>query len=316
MAQSKQKWCILAACCVAGLLGACGGGGDAPASATPAQLAPFSGGSTTVPVASGATAQDGWNWIQYRRAQSGLQSLTGNAQLTTAAQNHSDYQKFNHVVSHVQVAGLPGFLGVSVAARLLAVGYIAPATGFAYGEVIAAAGERSGFVLAEHLLAAIYHRFVLLSPSYKEGGAGAATNADGYTYFSADLTAKDGYAPGLAPGGIVTYPFANQDQVAVNFFSDTEIPDPIPRQNEVGYPISAHVNLDAMLTVETFTVRPRGGATLPAQLLTSSSDPETPMSAAAIIPLAPLQNATIYDVALVGAINGVPLVYNWSFLTQ
>ena len=40
------------------------------------------------------------------------------------------------------------------------------------------------------------------------------------------------------------------------------------------------------------------------------------LSAAAIIPLAPLTAATTYDVSFIGKVNGADVTYNWSFSTR
>ena len=52
-----------------------------------------------------------------------------------------------------------------------------------------------------------------------------------------------------------------------NFFSDYEAPDPVAGQNEVGYPVSVHADISAVLTVQSFTIQPRGGAALTTKLL-------------------------------------------------
>ncbi|MEG2962184.1 MAG: CAP domain-containing protein, partial [Janthinobacterium sp.] len=94
-------------------------------------------------------------------------------------------------------------------------------------------------------------------------------------------------------------------------------PDPVPNQDVVGYPISVHANYGAVLNVATFSVRQRGSATdLSVRLLRSDSDAHTPVSAAAIIPLAPLTAATTYDVSFIGKVNGANLTRNWSFTTR
>ena len=52
------------------------------------------------------------------------------------------------------------------------------------------------------------------------------------------------------------------------------------------------------------------------RLLTSGSDVHTPVSAASIIPLAPLSANTSYDVSFIGKVNGADITYNWSFSTR
>ena len=301
---------------LAGLLSACGGGSND--NATPNQSNSSSQSNLQqepgAPVFTGNTAQDGINWINYRRAQAGLPVLSHNSKIDTAAQGHSNYQKLNNTVTHVQTPGQAGFTGATITDRLSAAGYVlTPA--YAAGEVIAAATDTSGFVLSEQLITAIYHRFVIFEPIFKDIGAGSATVAGGYTYFTSDLAASNGYGPGLSRGNIVVYPFANQLKVATNFFTDQETPDPVANQNETGYPISVHANINAVLSVTTFTVQPHGGAILAVKLLSGATDTETPHSAAAIIPLAVLVANTSYDVAFAGVVDGVPVTRAWSFTT-
>jgi hypothetical protein len=104
--------------------------------------------------------------------------------------------------------------------------------------------------------------------------------------------------------------------VTRNFLSDTESPDPVPNRNEVGYPISIHSDITKTIAVQSFTVRPRGGAPLQAQLLTSAADTDTPKSVAAIVPLDVLAAATTFDVQFTGTVDGVSANRSWSFTTR
>lgn len=298
----------------AALLSACGGGGDSgttPGTSTPAgQLTQEPG----APVLSNNIATDGFNWFNYRRSQIGLSPLARNGLIDTAALGHSNYLNLNSTVAHEQVQGKPGFTGVRLGDRLAKAGYVVTSL---QGEVIAGAANTSGFYLAEELVTAIYHRFVIFEPLFKEGGAGAAVSTSGYAYFTTDLAGNRSYGPGLAAGQIVTYPFSGQDKVAISFSSDNESPDPVPNQDVVGYPISVHANYGTSVSVTAFSIRQRGAGTdLPVRLLTSGNDVHTPVSAASIIPLAPLTANTSYDVAFTGKVNGADLTHNWSFSTR
>lgn len=289
--------------------GGSGGGSAAVATTTPGTALPTD---PAAPSLSGDTALDGYNWINYRRQLAGLGTLSRNAQIDAAALGHSSYQRQNNTVSHSQTSGLPGYTGAALGDRLKSAGYTV--TG-AYGEVISAASEKSGFYHAEELIGAIYHRFVIFEPIFREAGTGTATG-NGYTYFTADFAAIGANAAGLGRGNFIVYPAANQTQVPLNFFSDTESPDPVPNQNEVGYPISVHGNNAAVLNVQSFTMRPRGGADLPVRLLVRNSDAHTPDSVAAIVPLAVLKAATVYDVSFSGTLDGAAASRNWSFTTK
>jgi hypothetical protein len=265
------------------------------------------------PASTGNAATDSINWFNFRRQQTGLSALVRNSALDAAAQGHSNYQKLNNVITHVQSPDKPGFTGRTLADRLAAAGYRFTQSSYAYGEVIASTSDTSGFHAAEDLIAAIYHRFVAFEPLFREIGSGAATIPDGNTYFTTNFAAN-GLGAGLA--GIVMYPFPGQQRLPLSFLSDNESPDPVSGKNEVGYPISVHANITATLLVERFSIQPIGGDALPAHLLAHASDKLTPMSAAAIIPLAPLASGTTYEVQFTGLLDGERVSRAWSFTTQ
>jgi uncharacterized protein YkwD len=308
--QKAAPWFATAAAAFA--LAACGGGGgDSPqlASPPPAPVA-----DPAAPPATGNTATDAFNRMNFRRAQAGLAALGRNARIDAAAQAHSDYQAIHNEISHIETPGLPGFTGVQPGDRLNAAGYRLPANDYAYGEVIAARSNAQGAAMAEDLLAAIYHRFAILEPMYKEAGVGAATGSASSTYLTADMAAI-GLDRGLPGASVAVYPFAGQENVPADFASDSETPDPVPEANNVGYPISVHANLTSTLLVQSFTVKPRGGQALPVRLLTRAGDGNTPPSGAAIIPLSPMAGATTYDVQFTGTLDGAPVSRAWSFKT-
>ncbi len=310
MASLKHWHLSTSALLVAGLLSACGGGGGGgTGTVTP-----------TVPVViSGNTATEGFNWFNFRRGQLGLSTLTRNALIDKATQNHADYMKANTANPdsslHNETSGKPGFTGTNWVARLAAVSYDEPVLGFVGSEVIAAAGTQAGEELAEELITAIYHRFDIFEPMVKEGGSGASVTASGYTYFSTNFTARNGLGAGLQAGKIVAYPFSGQTNVLVSFLSDTESPDPVAETNEVGYPISVHANGSSTMLVATFTVRPRGGSNLVVKSILPGAA-FTPTSAAAIIPMTRLSAKTTYDVAFTGTVDGAAVTQNWSFTTR
>ncbi|WP_332879029.1 CAP domain-containing protein [Massilia sp. S19_KUP03_FR1] len=315
-----------AGCAVALMLVACGGGGSGntatqTVSTTDTGNAGGSAG-TTVPVEPGAPAlsgdiaTDGVNWFNFRRSQIGVAQLARNSLIDQAGLNHSNYQRLNNQVTHDEVAGKSGFTGAELSARLAHAGYTFPSNASrAYGEVISATSSKSGAFMAEELITAIYHRFVVFEPMFKEFGGGAATTSAGYTYFTTDFGARNGFGSGIT--GLVTWPYNGQTSVAPNFFSDYEEPDPVAGINEVGYPVSVHANINANVTVQSFTIQQRGGSNLSVKLLSASADPKyTSESVAAIVPLAPLKAATVYDVSFVGALDGTAITKTWSFTTK
>ncbi|TYQ05603.1 UNVERIFIED_ORG: uncharacterized protein YkwD [Zoogloea ramigera] len=317
---------LLAAAVIAALLAGCGGGGGGESSAPGAVVTapPEQTGTPTTPTIpsnapalTGNTATDGFNWFNYRRAMLGLSALTRNTTIDTAALGHSQYLRLNNTISHDQATGQPGFTGIKLTNRLAAAGYTLGGR-WAIGEVISAASNTSGHYHADELIAAIYHRFVIFEPVFKEIGTGAVTANGTYTYFTADVAANNGLGSGLGAGKIAVYPVAGQTAVPTNFFSDREEPDPVPDQNEVGYPISVHADSGRSgdLTVQSFTVAPRGGAALTTRLLSHASDAATGSTVAAIVPLTVLRGNTTYDVSFRGAVHGVAVAQDWSFTTR
>ena len=313
---SRQHWAALLA--TAALLAGCGGGNNNDkASPSPQPAAPSD---PNAPALTGNIATDGVNWFNFRRTQMGLPMLTRVSSVDTAAQGHSDYQRINNTVSHTQTSGRTGFTGATLVDRLTAAGYITTNTSYVVGEVISATSSSSGTYMAEELITAIYHRFVVFEPKFRDIGGGFATGASNYTYFTTNVAARNGLGPGLGNGNVAVWPYSNQTNVPANFLSDNEEPDPVPNVNEVGYPISIHADYDSTLTTITFTVRPRGGSNLEVRLLrngtASENDRAVPVSAAAIVPLKPLTAATTYDVTFTGSVNGLPVIKSWSFTTK
>jgi uncharacterized protein YkwD len=308
---------VALACTAAWALAACGGGGNDAGASNGSATTGFSGQDASAPAATNNIATDGLNWINYRRSQIGMPALTRNSVIDAAAQGHSDYQRLNNTVTHDQTTGKPGFTGVRLQDRLQNAGYVFGQPN-AIGEVISATSNGTGFYMAEELITAIYHRFVIFEPVFKEIGAGAATTSANYNYFTADFVANNSYGTGIPAGTVVTWPFNGQTQVPNNFNSDYEEPDPVPDRGVVGYPVSVHTNLTRRLTVQSFTMRAHGTNTdLATRLLAQGQDANTTtQSAAAIVPLSPLASGTTYDVTFTGAVDGTPITRSWSFSTK
>jgi uncharacterized protein YkwD len=321
---------LLLSAAAAVLLSACGGGaGDADMSGnnsavtssastlpTAAATSVSINASGSAPLSVGNVAADGRNWINYRRAQIGMSMLMESPLVDRAAQSHSDYQRMNNTISHSEESNAWGYTGADEGQRLAKAGVSLPATGYAYGEVISSTTNSSGFFMAEELVTAIYHRFVIFQPVFKEIGTGSATSERNYTYFTADFLANNGYGPGLGLGQLRNWPINGQTGVQPNFFSDQEDPDPVDKLNEVGYPVSVHGDLGTVIAISKFSIKPRNGSELSVKLLQNATDARTPASAAAIIPLAPLAAGTTYDVVFTGSSSGVPVSLSWSFTTK
>jgi len=326
--QMQRATTLAAACITAWALVACGGGasgngnavGASDMNAIPSTGTIGQGQDNAAPKLTNNTAVDGRVWLNYRRAQIGLPTLTENTMIDQAAQRHSDYQRVNGI-THVEDPAKQGFTGTTLDKRMVAAGYTFHGAN-AIGEVIAASTSTSGFYNAEQLITAIYHRFVIFEPVFKEIGTGAAmgASATAYTYFTADMAANNGLGQGLARGTVVTWPFSGQTEVTPNFFSDQEEPDPVDGVNEVGYPISVHANMSSTLSVQSFTVHPHGGANLSVKQIgnqtTNAQGQAVAPTAVAIVPLAPLAAKTTYDVSFNGTVDGAAVSKSWSFTTK
>lgn len=327
---------------------ACGGGGGGGSDSTGRSNGnppPVAG----APDSTGNTAADGFAWINFRRAGAGMAPLTLNGDIVEAAQNHSDYQRLNgpfndgdgsgfSPITHSETSGRSGFTGTDACPdRITAAGFtLDPQQGYGCGEVISALSTSSGFVAAEELIAAIYHRFIILQPSFRFGGAGSSRSSDGrYTIFTENVAVRGSFTA-LGSGNFLVYPYSGQTLVPTGFDHSTEAPDPLPPSQypdlvdvTVGYPVSVHADLDQRIDVTSFTLRPQGGGSpLEARLLSAATDPETQPFSAAIVPLRQLSPNTTYVAEYSGTIcdvnwatdqcasNPAPVSRTWSFTTQ
>ncbi|MEO6353436.1 MAG: CAP domain-containing protein, partial [Burkholderiaceae bacterium] len=280
----------------------------------------------------------------------GLAPVSRSAKIDNAAQGHSKYQARNDTITHDQISSKPDFTGVYLLDRLTQANYkFEPNESYAYGEVISKTDHTDGAAAAEALITAIYHRFVIFEPMFKEAGAGATSTTNGKAYFTTDFAASNGFGSGLVSGNrVAVYPYDTQQQVPTSFDHSSETPDAFPKEQFpqffkvlVGYPISIHTNITECITTSEFTVRSHSdGTLLPTRLLTYDADirpvndPDphpTPLSAAAIVPLSALTRNTQYDVSFTGSIsaaknpndpsqgcvgNGTSFTHAWSFTTQ
>ena len=164
-------------------------------------------------------------------------------------------------------------------------------------------------------MGAIYHRYLILEPRFDLAGSGSAHRSGGYVWLNVNFVAtRSGFR--LGTERVAMWPAPGQKHVRTNFLSDEETPDPIEGRNDVGFPVSVHADGGLTLWVSRFVIRERGGADLPVKLLEHGSDPETPGSAAAIVPLSPLKAATLYEVEFNGTLNGSAITRSWTFATE
>ncbi len=293
-------------------LSSCGGDASAPALPDAVQL---SAQQNAAPDFTGDVARDGLNWFNFRRQQAGLATLSREPMLDAAATAHARYQQQNNLITHDQDQRLSGFSGEQAPDRLMAAGYPLRQQAVAEGEVVGASTQADGFALADGLLTAIYHRYVILEPVFDQAGAGTAARPGGYTWLTVNFVASQN-SRARTDLPLAVWPSDGQSGVRTYFLSDQEIPDPVPAQDRVGYPVSVHAPMFSRLRVDRFTISEPEGESLPVRLLDPAQDIDTPGSAAAIVPLQPLRPGRLYRARFDGSVNDQPLVLQWSFTTQ
>jgi hypothetical protein len=189
------------------------------------------------------------------------------------------------------------------------------------GTELIAVGPASGAEAVESLVQAIYHRFGIFMTSIDEQGVAFTTGRPGFgSALVADFASRSLPLPAPHPGWLGVYPHDGQTGVAIDFYSDGESPDPASGSNRVGYPVSAQVEDFHNLVVQSFTLSGPDGQPIASVLLSGSPDAQArdthlPISAAAILPLAPLAYGTKYTASFLGTSNGASVARTWTFTT-
>jgi uncharacterized protein YkwD len=319
------------------ILAACGGGGgdstSQPSAAQPPVpvVVPVVGNDfssrqpvTSVPTPSYAVnsfQSDAFVRLNSIRSSVGLGLLAQNTNLDNAAAAHSKYMNLNGLADnvHVESAGKPGFTGARVGDRIGATSYGRPTGG---GEVISFVGSAKESI--DGLIAAVYHRMVLLQYRPKEIGIGfLQTSTDKNPLFNTynnvfNLAYADG-GQGAPAVNAVVWPADNSTTTSVSM--PAELPRPgIPGASGVfGYPVSISVDEDRVLVPTTFTLTDNTGATVSCNLVSFATDPNmvtfNNKSFVAVVPRDSLKAASTYTVQFVGNLDGAPFSRSWSFKT-
>lgn len=251
--------------------------------------------------------------INLRRSQVGLPTVERNSLIDTAARGHSSYLARHNLTGHYQnqTQYAAGFTGGDPGSRITAAGY--PWT--SYSEVISF-GPATGADAIDSLVEAIYHRFGVFSSRASDVGIGMVGTHPAYNNtLTADLATTLRPLPAQPANWIGVYPYAGQTDAPRDFFSDEESPDPVAGRNQVGYPVSLHVDANQTLTIDSFTLTNATGQTLSGSLLQAASDSHTPASVAAFVPTAVLDYGSTYTARFVGSAAGSRIDKTWQFIT-
>jgi len=256
--------------------------------------------------------------VNHHRTLAGLAPVMPEVRLLHAAQSHASYLNSTGQTGHFETQRTdPSFTGRTPFQRISSVGY-----GYLVAaEVVGSLSSADPVVALDALVAAIYHRFVILSSDVSHAGSGVASRrVQGSDMI--DVTVDFGALTALPArpiSALTIYPVAGQQAVPLDFDPAHESPNPMPGHTLVGYPISIQVDESYPLMVHSFGLHAVGpgnpGPALPARLLTHAVDPETPANAAALIPLSPLSPSTTYQVIFAGTVAGTSVSRSWRFTT-
>lgn len=309
----------LAVVTFAASLVACGGGGGGtptPTSTTPVS-ASASVVTTVAPSSYTGEMAIAFNLINSERSHCGFGLLSQSTQLDTSAMAHARYTVTNNsgATPHTEVAGQPGFTGVSPMDRMAATGYSIGAS-----DELVALG--SGTTAVRGLMSAPYHLAGLVG-SYRDIGIGmAATTVNGMSSVVINLGYQRWAAPQLlASADVKTYPCDGSSGVKPALFGES--PNPIPgrdlQTNPMGAPIYVRVRDGNTLAITSASMlRLDNGSMVPLRAaITSANDPNRMLSAneGYVAPDASLEVNTSYQVTVTGTNNGTAFSRTFSFTT-
>lgn len=252
----------------------------------------------------------GYVFWDYYRTKVGLDPYAIDPLLEKSAAAHAGYVVANNsyaVEGHYETAGNAGFTGVGPCDREKAAGYL----DICIGEE----GNANRFASQDvvGLIDAPYHRLYMLANFFTSAGLGTA----GKPAFFIDL---GGYKVSDATESrLVVYPFPEQKD-APRGWSNLESPSPmpdVPAGTIVGYPISITSRLRGSLDISDFKLRAPDGSLVEGRPVIDFEDTRSSLGNGFIwIPKAPLAASTTFSAEAVGALDGTPVVLNWSFSTQ
>ncbi len=234
-------------------------------------------------------------------------SVVRSSQIDVAAYQHAAYSLSNNSVTHTEIPKTPGFVGLNPGARIGTTGYPTLANKnepYAWGEVLAKTGSLAQESF-DGLTAAIYHRFVMLSPQFTSAGIGLRRNPINNEMISVvDFAAT----ASVTTNALVVYPADGQKNVPVAFNSDYETPDPAPDAMFIGYPISLQTDRGTNLNLGTLELSKKAtGEVIDAYVKgfgNAQVDGNLESHQAFIAAKKPLDFDTEYQVKMTGTVTG------------
>lgn len=246
------------------------------------------------------------------RSAFGFKPLEENESLTAAAMNHAYYMTSEENVSHYQSEKNKKFTGKDPLERALYTGYDEGQTYVKVSEVVSMYNGKQNYHDLDNFLVAIYHRFSILEPGFTDYGEVRLT--DNYKNIA---EMKLGSTKENHPLKYIFYPLNNQINVPTYFYPSQEVPNPMPKYKKVGYPISFQITSGSNLNIENFQMTDRNGNDIKGKILNNKTDKNVSKSQFAFIPFEELKNEEIYEIKLVGNVNGNNNFYkSWKFKTE
>lgn len=252
-------------------------------------------------------------WINWSRAECGLQAIGMNSALSKAAQSHADYVVANHTTYvaglslHAEVPDTAGFSGETWVARASSAGWSGPML----GEVIAY--QPLAVASVWQWMDSLYHRLPLLGQSAESLGYGAA-HGDGIWIGVVEVgRRKSPPSPRLVawpPKGATDVPVA---------WDGYEVPQPAPPPG--GYPSGPVLTVQALpgqeLHMTAHTLLGPDGAEIPHMALDGTSDALLRDHASiALYANEPLAAGLEYRARVDGTQDGVAFTWEWTFTTR
>ncbi|MBB5510915.1 CAP domain-containing protein [Paraburkholderia atlantica] len=322
-------------------LAACGGGGGGGDSSGSSSGGSSNNGSSSTPPASTATSANVttpqytadsaqlavFNTINQQRQQCGFPALVENTQLDQAAQAHASYMGQNGgTVTDTEVAGNPGFTGVTYADRAVHFGFPGSQTEAPGSQTVYAGGVSAGFytnaklteaaygqAIAYGWLSGAYHIAVAVWPVTEIGVGWNETTFNGFPEVQSSLAIAN-----MQPlAGNLPLTFPCQGTAGVPYVSGGETPMPPNTSGSFGMPVAVVGNSTDKIVLTSATYTDTSGNVVNLQILNSATDPnkELPPFEAVAYPATPLTANTTYSVSLTGTRNGVAFSRNFTFTT-
>lgn len=334
--------------CVA-TLAACGGGGgsDAPGpgnsaplpsppppppAPTPATTVPSGTTQTTPTYDAGSVESAILSQVNSYRKQCGFPTLSQNTILDASAKAHTDYQVANSfTVTDEEIAGNPGFTGVTANDRAIAKGW--PTGLYAANQNAGAIDDnlttdaQYGQLIANTWATGVYHQTAVTWLANLTGIGSSSGNDGGYKVviadlvFSSDPTVSDSLASGNLPA---TFPCAGV--TGIPSYGAGEIPMPPVYETYTnsggtvlrwGTPVTIEGNAGDVVQLSTGTYTAPDGTVIELNQVTAANDPNKLTMANKVVayPTNALTSNATYIVDLSGTINGAAFTRHFTFTT-